>query len=247
MLIGRLAAQSSSEATEMVNKIIAYDQNPPAAPWNRHVLLIADEDDNNPFNTITYEATSNSLANRLPDGYTANKVYQTQIPDPTSAIFDDLNSGSILVNYAGHGSVTTWTLVTLTTSDIQALTNSRLPVVTVANCLSGYFADWSTSVAEEFQRRPGAGAAGVWAPSSIGYPSDHRVMVEQFYDAMFQDNRRKLGAVATTAKIEAYGLNNNLDMLVETYLLFGDPAQAVGIPPSQQTVEAQVFLPILIK
>jgi hypothetical protein len=247
MLIGRLAAQSGSEATEMVNKIIAYDQNPPAAPWNRHALLVADKDDNNPFNTITYEATSNSLASRLPDGYAANKVYQTQIPDPTSAIVDDLNNGSVLVNYAGHGSVTTWTSVTLTTSDIQTLTNSRWPVVTVANCLSGYFADKFTSVAEEFQRRPGAGAAAVWAPSSIGYPSDHRVLVEQFYDAMFQDNRRELGAVATTAKIEAYGLNNDLDMLVETYLLFGDPAQAVGIPPSQQTMDVEVFIPFVIK
>ncbi len=247
MYIGRLAAQSSSEADEMVNKIISYDQNPPAAPWNRHVLLVADEDNSNPLNTITYEATSNSLADRLPDDYTANKVYQSQIPDPKAAIIDDLtNTGSILVNYAGHGSVTAWTSSILNEADVRALTNSRWPVVSVANCLNGLFTHEFYSMAEEFQRLPDAGAIAVWAPSSIGYPTGHRVMVEQFYDAIFKHNRYELGAIATTAKLEAYRLNNELDMLIETYVLFGDPAQTLGVTQNQVFSE-NVFLPLVVK
>jgi hypothetical protein len=247
MYIGRLAAQSSSQADDMVNKIISYDRNPPGAPWNRHVLLVADQDNSNPLNTITYEATANSLATRLPDDYTANKVYQSQVSDPRAAIIDDLtNTGSILVNYAGHGSVTTWDGSILHEEDVKALTNGRWPVVTVANCLNGYFASEFYSLAEEFQRLPDAGAIAVWAPSSIGYPTGHRVMVEQFYDAIFKHNRYQLGAIATIAKLEAYRLNNDLDMLIETYVLFGDPAQTLGVPRNQ-VFSGNIFLPIVVK
>lgn len=249
MYIGRLAAQSSSEANAMVNKIISYDQNPPTSAWNQAALLVADYDPTNLSNSITYELTSDSLANRLPNGYTAKKVYQRQIPEPKAAIIDDLNNtGSILVNYAGHGSVNGWTSAILTTSDIQALTNNRWPVVTVANCLNGYFVDRLTSIAEEFQRRPSAGAIAVWAPSSIGYPTDHRVMVEQFYDSIFQYDYYELGVITTAAKFEAYNLNNALDMLVETYVFFGDPAQILGVPQkSPAPGKVEVFLPLVIK
>jgi len=247
MYIGRLAAQRISEANQMVNKIIRYDQNPPTAPWNRHVLLIADRDNSNPLNTITYEATSNSLAARLPDDYSAHKVYKSQISDPRATIIDDLNNiGSILVNYAGHGSVYSWSNI-LNVGDVQALNNSRWPVVTVANCLNGYFVAEFSSMAEEFQRLPDTGAIALWAPSSVGYPSGHRVMVEQFYDAIFKRNQRELGAISTTAKLQAYSLNNGLDMLIETYVFFGDPAQSLGVPPRNQELSESVFLPLVIK
>jgi hypothetical protein len=142
--------------------------------------------------------------------------------------------------------VTTWDLSILHEEDVQALTNSRWPVVTVANCLNGYFTSEFYSLAEEFQRNPDAGAIAIWAPSSIGYPTGHRVMVEQFYDAIFKRDQYELGAIATTAKLEAYRLNNDLDMLIETYVLFGDPAQTVGVRKNPVSFE-KLFLPLVVK
>jgi hypothetical protein len=45
-------------------------------------------------------------------------------------------------------------------------------VVTIANCLNGYFVGEKVCMAEEFLRRQDRGAVAVWAATSLGYPSD---------------------------------------------------------------------------
>lgn len=44
MLIGRITVRTSSETDDIVDKIIAYEQNPPSDAWNKNVLMVADDD-----------------------------------------------------------------------------------------------------------------------------------------------------------------------------------------------------------
>jgi hypothetical protein len=190
MLIGRLPAQTLAEAEAMVDKILDYEQSPPDDAWNKQVLLVADDEEE------VFETISEELAGLLPQGYTANKVYAGRYPpeNPTTDIANAINGGSLLVNYTGHGSVEMWGLWNgsepiLDRSDIMALANiGKLPVVTVANCLNGFFPGPKAlvSVAEEFLRLPGRGAVAVWAPTSLGYSYGHRVLIGEFYKAIFQ-------------------------------------------------------------
>ncbi|TEU18838.1 MAG: hypothetical protein E3J21_05100, partial [Anaerolineales bacterium] len=244
MFIGRLTAQSVSETEDMVDKIIHYEhyeQNSPDAPWNTKVLLVADDDDHPLF-----EITSEQLAARLPHYYTANKVYVDDyyLPeDPTTDITNYINRGSILVNYAGHGNVDMWGVWrsghTFDRPDITALnTTDKLPVVTVANCLNGYFVGKKTSVAEEFLRLENKGAVAVWAPTGLGYPAGHQVLMGEFYDAIFQDDLYALGEATTVAKIAAFNQYSLWADLVETFVLFGDPATQLGIPTNYPYVES---------
>jgi hypothetical protein len=234
MFIGRLTAQTASEATDMVSKIIYYDQHPPGVSWNKKVLLVADDGSAGDGYTYAFEIASDQFAASLPYYYTANKIYVRYYPpgDPTTDITDHINNGSLLVNYSGHGNVKWWGAWTggsiFERSHVNALSNTnKLPVVTLADCLNGYFVGTETSMAEAFLRRPDQRAVAIWAATSLGYASGHQALIGSFYDAIFQDNVYELGAATWQAKIE----NPSQGELIETFVLFGDPAMELGIPP----------------
>jgi len=238
MLIGRLAAQSPAEAQDVVDKVIGYETHPPQAPWNTQVLLVADDE-------AEFESVAEHLAGRLPFYYTARRVYAAGYPpgDPRADVIDHVNGGSLLVHYTGHGNVERWGSWSggriLNRADVAALDNvGKLPVVSVATCLNGYFAGKNVSMAEEFLLRDERGAAAVWADSGLGYPSGHRVLMGAFYDALFQGDLYPLGAATVAAKVAAYAQSSFWGEMIETYTLFGDPAMPLGIPVNYPYLES---------
>ena len=234
MFIGRLAVQSVTQADAVIDKLIAYDQSPPDQPWQRQVLLAADD------GAAEYVATSEDLAERLPRDYAVNRIYAGEYPpgNPTSDIIDALDAGSLLVNYTGHGSAGGWGIWgsgnrIFEHTDVAQLRNAgKLPVVTVANCLNGYFVGEPVpvSMAETLQRLPEGGAVAVWAASGLDFPSGHRRLIGNFYDALFQEQIYGLGAATTSAKIRTYSGSAFWKDLVNTFTLFGDPATVLHAP-----------------
>lgn len=243
MFIGRMAVDSVTEINTMVNKTIAYEENPPDSAWNKDVLLIAGEDE------TAFEVISDELAASLPHYYTTNKVYAATYALPTDVTADissHINQGSILANYAGHGNPQTWATaggkIYYVISNIYGLNNTdKLPVVTMANCLNGFFVGRSNpSMAEAFMSLEEKGAVAVWAPTGVGFPSGHRQLLKEFYDAIFQDDRNVVGEATTQAKLNLFALDGTLGELVQTYVLFGDPATRLGIPTNYPYVESTI-------
>ncbi len=196
MHIGRLPASNLTEAADMVAKVIAYEQNPPDASWNQNALFIADDGEE------IFEDISEELAGDLPYYYTTNKVYVGDYPvggDPTGDITSYINSGSLLVNYTGHGAPDIWGSWSggnvYDVGDVGGLSNTdKYPVVTVANCLSGFFVGRANpSIAEALLTPSNKGAVAVWAPSSFGLPGSHEALMDAFYEAIFQDDLYTLG------------------------------------------------------
>lgn len=253
MFIGRLSAQTATQVEHIVNKIIQYEQNWPSFEWNKQALLVADDD------IPTFETTSEQLGTLLPADHTISKIYTQDYPpgNPTTDITTAMNNGALLANYTGHGSVTAWgswqngpdSLDIFTQADIFALNNPhKLPVVTVANCLNGFFSGPQTqiSVAEAFQRLENKGAVAVWAPTGLSYPSGHRALMHAFYTAIFQSGQLRLGPATTAAKISIAGQSSVWDELVETYVLFGDPAMRLAVTTSGSEGTHPVHLPVII-
>lgn len=242
MLIGRLAAFNAADAEAMVNKIIDYEVNPPAEDWQSNFLFIADdgnpEDDDN---EESFEILSEDLISRLPYYYTPEKVYllSGQPQNPTQDIITAINSGQALVNYSGHGNRARWAQEELLTpSLIRTLNNTgRLAVVTVANCLNGYFIGSSESMAETFMNLPDKGAVAVWADTSLNYPSGHRLLLGEFYEAILWQDQYELGQATTTARVQALAASPLWQELLETFILFGDPATKFGLPYNYPYVE----------
>ncbi|MFQ5610871.1 MAG: C25 family cysteine peptidase [Anaerolineae bacterium] len=251
MLVGRLSAQTRAQVDHIVAKIIDYEQNPGDGVWNRRALVVADD------GSSAFEITSEQIIALLPDDYTATRVYAADYPpgNPTNDIAGNIDNGVLLLNYTGHGSVDSWGTwqegSIFSGPDIDLLNNpGRLPVVTVANCLNGFFSGPQTqvSIAERFLRLQDKGAVAVWAPTGLSYPSGHQALMTAFYEAIFQDGQSNLGAATNAAKLAVSGQNNVWDELIETYVLFGDPAMSLGVPDSTPGGgTGSIYLPLAVK
>lgn len=239
MLVGRLSVESAEQAQLLVDKVIGYDAAPSDQLWNQTALLVADDDD------PIFETISTQLATHTPFYYTTTRVDAANYPpgSPTVDIQTAINAGAALVNYTGHGEFFRWgqwdnngapeSIFSL--GDIDALSNSdRLPFITIGNCLNGFFsaASANTSLAEALQRASDKGAIGVWAAASLGYPSGHQELLNDYYTAVFRDDLTGLGAGVTAAKLAAYAQSAFWGEMVQTFTLFGDPATRLKLPPN---------------
>src|SRR4029079_5930468 len=99
MLLGRLTAESVSEVNDVIDKVIAYDQNPPGAGWNNRALFVADDE-------AQFETSSEQVLSPIYPFLQVDKIYVGQYSqgvDPTADISPKINAGRAFVNYLGHG------------------------------------------------------------------------------------------------------------------------------------------------
>jgi uncharacterized repeat protein (TIGR01451 family) len=231
MFIGRLSVRTLSEANTVVDKILGYEASPPPGDWRQKALFVADDD-------TSFEAISDGLIAILPAGYTSQRIYATlyrQPYDPTTDILKAIDRGVLIVNYIGHGSVTSWASwpggTIFSQSDISKLNNGpRYPFVVTGNCLNGLFAHPTTryALAETLVDVQGRGGIAAWSPTGLGYASWHDAMAEALYQAMFGEYMYQLGPATTAAKLEAFARLGWREP-IEIFTLFGDPALTLGI------------------
>jgi hypothetical protein len=252
MALGRLAVNSSAEASAFVDKIIAYEEGPEPGDWQQQVLAVADDFD--PKVGDFAQISDDLLACCLPEPYQAEKVYY-KVTHPTvaearTAILAGINAGKLIVNYIGHAMATRWaTEALLRTSDLDGLTNGdMMPVMLPMTCSDGYyiFPFLATSgldcMGELVTRAAGKGAVASWSPTGLGVPSGHDYLDRGFFQALFQDGLLTLGQATTAGKLNLFVSGGNLDLL-DTYLLFGDPA--LHIPIERTTYMS--FIPLALR
>jgi hypothetical protein len=247
MFIGRISAQRPEDVDAVVEKIINYKQSPPPGGWKQSTLFVADDDQTD------FETISEHLIALLPDGYRAQRVYarEYQSPaDPTADIVRHINDGALLVNYVGHGFTGRWGTWSggrlFDRSHIASLNNGgKLPFLATATCLNGFFPHplEDYSLAEEFLRVNGKGAIAAWSPTGLGFPSQHQLLFGELFTAIFEGDNRLLGPATTAAKISAYAQNSGLGELVETFVLFGDPALELALGDTAPL--GKVYLPFV--
>ena len=90
------------------------------------------------------------------------------------------------------------------------------------------------SLARGLTKTPGKGAIAAWASTGTGLVSGHIPLNQGFYDAIFQDNAPTIGDATNDAKLRLWSTSANLE-LIDTYLLFGDPALQITITPGAPT------------
>ncbi|HEY7162255.1 MAG TPA: C25 family cysteine peptidase, partial [Acidobacteriota bacterium] len=219
MAVGRIPSRTMQEASNMINKIIQYEQSPAGGSWNQQVMMVADNND-----TTDFEFASSELASLIPGNLSITNVFLGQ-SDPSTArsqILNGIENGQLIVQYLGHGSVEVWAEEDLLTSpDAEAFTNGlRLPLVIALNCLNGYFHDvFTNSLAEAFLRNPNGGAVAVWASSGLTETSRQTLMDKAFLQWLFNpDEPVSLGEAIFRAKQIA--IEGDVG---RTWILFGDP------------------------
>ncbi len=226
LFIGRLSVRTPAQANIVVDKVLAYAQNPPPGDWRQSALFVADDE-------ASFEEISDELITRLPAWYDAQRIYATGYPasrDPTPDIIRAIDDGKLIVNYIGHGSVTSWGGWPggniFHRGNIADLRNGPLyPLLVTGNCYNGLFAHPTTrsAFAEEFVNVEGRGGIAAWSPAGLGYPSWHDSLAEALYEAVFGDYVYQLGPATTAAKLDAFAQLGWREP-VEIFTLFGDPA-----------------------
>ncbi len=242
MSIGRFPVKTSAETQTMVQNVLAYEQNPPPDGRNSQLTFVADDADA----AGDFAAQSDTLAaNEVPPDYSVEKIYY-KVTHPTAsaaktALLQAINQGRLLVHFSGHASVQFWAAEQLlSVTALPSLTPSPLlPFFVPMTCLEGYFinpkppGDDYSSLAESVVRLAGRGAIASFSPTGFGLTTGHDLLDQGLFQAIFANHQQEVGIATTQAKIYVTAHSSTNQYLVETYMLFGDPALRLQtLPPT---------------
>ena len=139
MFYSRMSAENTNQVTAIVNKILQYEQyTMPDPSYLNNVTLIAGWDSywTNYVGKPTIQYAMQYYYNTA-HGFT--NVYNW-LGQPYTNCYASLSSGTGFVNYTAHGSETAWSDPQLSSSQVNALTNSNKYFLAMGNCcLTGNF------------------------------------------------------------------------------------------------------------
>ena len=242
MVISRLPVRSTEEAEVVLDKIISYEEEPEFGPWRNSITLVADDEWEGPgeldglwrFHTRDTEILAKS---HIPSFFNVSKIYLMEYPfdykgekpQAEDAVINAFNSGTLIVNFIGHGNPNVWAheRVFKRSQDIARLKNKgKLPLVYTASCSIGFFfSPFSEGMAEEFVRAEDKGAVATISATWNVWPTPNAELNFKVYDLLLSGDSPSIGEALFIAKI-LRGLDGN----DRKYVLFGDPAMKLGAP-----------------
>jgi Peptidase family C25 len=171
---------------------------------------------------VSFSQAAQSVEKMLPSNMNVTDVFAGTLGAGTAqqALLAGVNSGKLLVNYNGHGSVEIWGSGLLNDSLASSLTNgTKLPMFVAMNCLNGFFHDvYTQSLATALMLSPNGGAVSVWASSGLTEPGPQFQMDQAFARALFTQPGMAVGDAVLRAKS---GIEDS--DVRKTFILFGDP------------------------
>lgn len=256
MLIGRLAVNSNEEISAFINKIVEYEGSIIDGDWNLSVTLAAD----NPDGSGNFQHSSEYLRSCcIHDYYQQDRIYlgitHSTADLAKSALITSINGGKFLINYIGHGAYSEWagwdsnpdlSGSILKASDVAGFTNhGKYPIVLAMSCAEGMFhfphplGSYQESMAEVITKASSKGAVASWSPAGWGLATGHDVLDQGFVRAALRNRVRTLSQATTAGLVKLWSTGDFLD-LIDTYMIFGDPALVlrhgpVAIPDSFST------------
>jgi hypothetical protein len=218
MALGRIAIRTPNEATTVVNKLLSYENQPAGSAVANGGLLVSDEPVGYDFESFTSQVRAT-----LPPAMPITTINRSQM-DATTAraqIISNINSGKGIVNYLGHGTLSSWSSPPmLSNTDAAALTNTnKLAFFVALTCLNGAFIEPSVdSLAEAAQKAPNGGAIGVWGSSGLTFPFGQVSISLSFYPQVFAATPARVGDAIKQSK------SATTDMDIRRLTVFlGDP------------------------
>jgi len=217
MAIGRLPVRTAAEATQLVNKIITYDQS---TSTSRTVVLVSDLNDG-----IDFTTPNAVIQSVIPAQVSVVNILRDQSTLATkAALISQLKQGNRIVNYAGHGTVNQWRGGMLTDDDMLSLANTGTsPLVVSMTCLTGYFQDARlASLGESLVKVNNGGAISAWASSGMTNVASQTTMNQAFFKQLMGNTSITIGQAIKAAK------STDIDKDVRrTWILFGDPTMKI--------------------
>lgn len=221
LAIGRAPSRNAADVTQLLNKTKVFEQTS-AQGFSRGVIFASDS----PIGW-NFEETSGRLRDLLPAG-TNSIMINSGEANAKTRLLSELNTGRFFVNYAGHGSLASWSSSNLfTKSNATVLTNGdNLSVFTMLTCFNGLFTQPDVAnegLGEVLLKAKTGGAAAVWASTGETTPDIQEIMATRFYQQLALGNIKRLGDLANDAKSV---INAGRDVRL-SWVILGDPTLKV--------------------
>jgi peptidase C25-like protein/flagellar hook capping protein FlgD len=237
LAIGRLPVESHLDSRRIVDKLIAYEESKSHDGWQTVFTFVADDTDPD---GITFQSNTDNMANLGPlKKFLKRKIYLTAYnsvpggfgrvkPEANNAIIDQINEGSLFINFVGHGSSQVWAHENVfeMNRDLNRLQNEgKLSIFIAATCTFGkYDNPLDPSFTEALIWRENSGAIGVIAASRAVYNSSNVNFNTKYYESLFPNGAasRRLG--------DALVLATSTSSNYQKFHLFADPSMFPADP-----------------
>ena len=231
---GRIPARTAADAALVISKIVNYERGTSQGSWTQQALIIADQNVG-----VDFSSEADMAAALLPPSLVATKILADGQSTTAVAqqILDAVNTGTLLVNYTGHGAEQQWSFSDLLdNASAAALSNGgRLPVFLLMDCLNGFFHDvYAESLSSALLLAPNGGAVAVWASSGFTTAPPQAAMDQALLRTLAANPTQPLGRSILTAK-----LNITDPDVRRTWILFGDPAMRVAFPTASSPISTK--------
>ncbi len=257
--VGRLTARSLQEANTMVDKIVEYETMPIPDPWKERITFVADDGlagAGEPNNLFLHTGQAEALSNDVPAMFEERKIYEYEYPtiytpggrrkpEVNIAIHDQINQGTLVLNFTGHGNPRLWTheAIFVRETDFPFLHNKgKYFILVAATCNYGYFdATDDQSGGELLVSMPDAGAIAGFYSNRVVFAGDNFDINQSIYRYLFRIDSTgrvmptRLGDVIYRTKQDNFGGTADND---RKFYLLGDPALSVGFPKLYASIDS---------
>ncbi len=240
LAIGRLPVATSQDAQNVVNKITNYHSTDAYGDWRNKLTFVADDEDQN-LHLNDANGLTNLMANQNPV-YNIDKIYfdtyqqvstagGSRYPGVNEAINQKMFSGTLIMNYTGHGGVDGWAEErVLDDEDVNSWNNkNKLPLFITATCeFSRYDNPAYVSTGEKTLLKKDGGTIGLVTTVRLVFASANETINRNFLKKAFQEYKGRmptLGEAVMRSK-NAIGSNRNN----RKFTLLGDPALQLAYP-----------------
>jgi hypothetical protein len=226
LAIGRLSASSTGEVTDLINKVLKYDKDPPLSDWLTKSSLVAHKEDYpGKYSQCKREIYNYSYSYFTP---TMDTIMGAISGNNNSKVTTTINEGRNVVNYRGHGDTYIWWQWNYLnehwhTSDVYALSNgNKTPVVFNIACVCGDITV-SECLTEAWLRKDPGGAVAALGATNPSYTTPNHTYDKYLYRGYCDSTIWNIGWTSNYAAAIILPSGYYAEENVKMYLWVGDP------------------------
>lgn len=238
--VGRIPCKTATEAENVVEKILMYENPKSLGDWRNRTAFMSDDGDGN-AHLGSAEYVGNGVLNSYRN-LNLDKLYVdaykievsaggSRVPQMNEAIYQNQYKGLLALCYLGHGGPKGLAQERiLLREDLEGWRNKdRLPLLVTATCsFSGYDNPKEVSAGEAAILNPNGGAIALFSTVRAVYADKNEVLTKAVFDTAFSKTNFRaqlLGDIYRNAKNSSRtGINGN------KFALIGDPAVRLALP-----------------
>ncbi len=237
--IGRMVINTVEQADNAVRKVLNYNTSRASfGDWRSKITFVADNGDSN-THVEDADEMATFVENHYPE-FNINKIYMDAyplvqsaggniVPEATRDFNNAVESGTLLLNYVGHGGELGLAHEQLIANhDILSWSNSdKLATFLTATCEFTRYDDKNRTSAGEyvFLNEKGGGIA-LFTTTRIAFAGPNRVLNQSFYNHLYSDNEFRFGDLVRRTKNGVSSQSKNMRI----FTLIGDPALSMSVP-----------------